>query len=159
MLSRPQRSSDLSLQAWLASYGTVYFTELDAVLGAQIWIILYGQVQSWSPHWLLRPLKQSPPNKWVAVLWAGILVICPVIMSAVLLGSDVYGPGADKGRAVAVMTVVLYLFCLIFAVNSAVHRYVTGHAVMRCLAKPLPELLEVARVALSRVKRTHLRCT
>ena len=88
----------------------------------QVWIIVYGQVQSWSPKFVLKPLKQSPPNKWVATLWAAILVTCPAIMAGVLLGSRVYGVGTDKTVAVVVITLVLYLFCLIFEVNYAVHR-------------------------------------
>ncbi|KAK9829657.1 hypothetical protein WJX72_007147 [[Myrmecia] bisecta] len=88
-----------------------------------IWIILYGQVQSWSPKFLLKPLGQSPPNKWAAVLWAAVLVACPAAMTGVLFGSNVFGYGVAKGTAVAVMTVILYLFCLVFAVNSAVHSY------------------------------------
>ena len=43
-------------------------------------------------------------------------------MAGVLLGSHVYGVGSDKAVAIVVITVVLYLFCLIFAINSAVHR-------------------------------------
>ena len=93
---------------------------------SQIWIILYGQIQSWSPQMVLRPLGQEPPNKLVAVLWAALLVACPAIMAGVLLGSDVYGPGVDRGRAVIVLTVVLYIFCIVFAVNSAVHRCTLG---------------------------------
>lgn len=88
----------------------------------QVWIIVYGQVQSWAPHWILIPLRQSPPNKWVATLWAGLLVSCPVIMASVLLGTTIFGPGGVIAKEVAVITVVLYLFCLIFAINSAVHR-------------------------------------
>ena len=88
----------------------------------QIWIIIYGQVQSWSPTWVLKPLHQSPPNKWAAMLWAALLVSCPAVMAGVLLGSNVYGPGHDRAVGILVITLVLYLFCLIFAVNSAVHR-------------------------------------
>lgn len=88
-----------------------------------VWIIVYGQVQSWAPHWILIPLRQSPPNKWVATLWAGLLVSCPVIMASVLLGTTIFGPGGVIAKEVAVITVVLYLFCLIFAINSAVHSY------------------------------------
>jgi hypothetical protein len=34
-------------------------------LGAAVqgFIILYGQVQSWTPQLVLQPLKQSPANK------------------------------------------------------------------------------------------------
>lgn len=98
---------------------------------------MYGQMQTWSPKYVLRPLGQSPPNKWVAVLWAGVLLACPAIMTGVLFGSDVFGPAADKTLAVAVISTVLYLFCLIFAVNSAVHR---------CALKHRPEIPEITRI-------------
>ena len=32
-----------------------------------IYIILYGQMQAYTPQLVLNPLKQSPPNKWVEV--------------------------------------------------------------------------------------------
>lgn len=97
---------------------------LSHLLFLQIWLIAYGQVQSLSPAWVLKPLRQSPPNKWAAVLWAGLLVICPTIMASVLLGDNIYGPGRDKTLQIIIITVILYLFCVIFAVNSAVHRWV-----------------------------------
>lgn len=40
-----------------------------------------------------------------------------------MLGSDVFGPTASKPAAVTSLTVLLYAFCIIFAVNSAVHSY------------------------------------
>lgn len=40
-----------------------------------------------------------------------------------MLGSDVFGPTADKPAAVASLTVLLYAFCIVFAINSAVHSY------------------------------------
>ena len=44
------------------------------------YIILYGQVQSFSPQLVLIPLGQSPPNKLTCMLWNGLLVACPVFM-------------------------------------------------------------------------------
>jgi hypothetical protein len=40
-----------------------------------------------------------------------------------MLGTDVFGPDASTGGAVAALTTLLYVFCIIFAVNSAVHSY------------------------------------
>jgi hypothetical protein len=37
-------------------------------------IIVYGQVQSWTPQVVLKPLRQVPANKLHAALWAGLLV-------------------------------------------------------------------------------------
>lgn len=55
-----------------------------------IFIIVYGQVQSWSPHLLLTPLKQAPANKYVALLWAGILLFVPGCLGPIILGSDAF---------------------------------------------------------------------
>ena len=40
-----------------------------------------------------------------------------------MLGTDVFGPDASTGGAEAALTTLLYVFCIIFAVNSAVHSY------------------------------------
>lgn len=40
-----------------------------------------------------------------------------------MLGTDVFGEGAPQGGAIAALTTTLYAFCLLFAVNSAVHSY------------------------------------
>jgi len=114
---------EVTLPYFLRSPAGLDWSRLLVGVFLAVWIIVYGQVQSWSPKFVLKPLKQSPPNKWVATLWAAILVSCPAIMAGVLLGSHVYGVGSDKAVAIAVITVVLYLFCLIFAINSAVHSY------------------------------------
>ena len=64
-----------------------------------VFIIVYGQVQSWSPFLVLRPLKQGPPyttNKFVGALWSGLLIFCPMYMAALMLGTEVfYPPGQD----------------------------------------------------------------
>ena len=67
-----------------------------------VFIIVYGQVQSWSPHFLLGPLGQVPANKYVAVLWAALLGIMPLTM-----GSLVLSLSAFANRNVDVMTAVL----------------------------------------------------
>ena len=53
-----------------------------------IWIIVYGQVQSWTPQLVLGPLKQAPPGKRVAALWAGILTGVPLILGIVMLAGS-----------------------------------------------------------------------
>lgn len=40
-----------------------------------------------------------------------------------MLGSDIFGAGGDQAAAIACLTVLLYAFCLLFAINSAVHSY------------------------------------
>ncbi len=88
----------------------------------QGWIICYGQIQSWTPQLVLQPLRQSPANKYVELLWNGILVVCPAVMAAVLLGSNVF-EAREYGGMVATVLIILLAFCAIFAVNSSVHSY------------------------------------
>ena len=95
------------------------------------WIVCYGQVQSWSPALVLKPLRQSPPNKSAAALWAGLLAPLPAAAAVALIvgGRPGASPAlfgavqASRGSAVGTLTAVLYLFCGVFAVNSAVHSY------------------------------------
>ena len=42
-------------------------------------------MQSWTPQLVLGPLRQSPPTKWVATLWAGILTVIPLSLGVVML--------------------------------------------------------------------------
>jgi hypothetical protein len=92
-----------------------------AVLAA--FIIGYGQVQSWTPQAVLGPLRQTPANKAVQVLWNALLVVPAAGMAAALLGSGVFDPGAPHGDKVALLLCGLAAFCVIFAVNSAIHSY------------------------------------
>ncbi len=86
-------------------------------------IIVYGQVQSWTPQLVLQPLRQSPPGKHAAALWCAALVAPTTILGALCLATGVFGPGAAAGGAIAALTTLLYAFCIVFAVNSAVHSY------------------------------------
>ncbi len=46
--------------------------------GAQAtYIIVYGQMQAFTPQLVLQPLKQSPPNKFVEIIW-GFANMIPV---------------------------------------------------------------------------------
>jgi len=95
------------------------------------WIIVYGQVQSWSPSLVLKPLRQSPPNKNAAALWASLLAPLPAAAAVALVvggrpgaSPALFGAGqASQAAAVGTLTTILYLFCVVFAVNSAVHSY------------------------------------
>jgi len=91
-----------------------------------VFIIIYGQVQSWSPQLLLGPLRQGPPyttNKFVGALWAAILLVCPVYLAILMLGTDVFYPPSSDSVKLGTMTAGIVAFCLIFAVNSSVHSY------------------------------------
>ena len=52
-----------------------------------VFIIVYGQIQSWCPQLVLGPLKQAPANKYVAMLWAGILLLVPLGLGPTILTS------------------------------------------------------------------------
>jgi MFS family permease len=86
-------------------------------------IIAYGQVQSWTPQVVLRPLRQTPANKAVLVLWNAALTAVPAGMAAALLGSSVFEPASPRKGKVALLLCGLAVFCVLFAVNSAIHSY------------------------------------
>ena len=88
-----------------------------------IFIIVYGQVQSWMPQLVLRPLRQSPPDKYAAFWWCGSLSIPTAILGGLLVGTGVFGVGSSSAGAITALTVLLYAFCALFAVNSAIHSY------------------------------------
>jgi hypothetical protein len=89
------------------------------------YIVAYGQFQSFSPRLVLSPLKQSPPNKFVCVLWTAILIIIPVFLgTSVLLASRAEGASEEKRDAKAGALIAgVAAFAFVFAVNSAVHSY------------------------------------
>ncbi len=88
----------------------------------QGFIILYGQVQSWTPQLVLQPLRQSPANKYVELLWCSLLAAPAVFMAAMLFGSPIF---IERQLAAMEGVVVagLLVYCVIFAVNSSVHSY------------------------------------
>jgi len=88
-----------------------------------IFIIVYGQVQSWTPQLALKPLRQSPPDKFAAFWWCGSLAIPTAILGGLLLGSNIFGPNANSASAISSLTILLYAFCIFFAINSAIHSY------------------------------------
>jgi len=86
------------------------------------YIILYGQVQSWSPQLVLRPLGQYPANKHHAWLWAALLVPC----TAALGGAVQWAPAfrdRDTGAMSGALVAVTVVFAVVFAVNSSIHSY------------------------------------
>ncbi|PNH11053.1 hypothetical protein TSOC_002123 [Tetrabaena socialis] len=103
------------------AYGLGWSRPLTGLFLA-VWIIVYGQVQSWTPQLVLSPLKQAPANKYVAVLWNALLVVTPLFMGCMLQFSDIF-TGHHIGGMTAVMVGGLGAFCLVFAVNSSIHSY------------------------------------
>uniref|UniRef100_A0A7S1XCB9 Major facilitator superfamily (MFS) profile domain-containing protein n=1 Tax=Compsopogon caeruleus TaxID=31354 RepID=A0A7S1XCB9_9RHOD len=91
-----------------------------ALLGG--WIILYGNIQSNTPRWISKPLRQSPPNKYSAVLWAAISIINPIFLGSFMQFSSVFKQ-QERAGMVAVVIVGLIAFAIIFAINSSIHSY------------------------------------
>jgi hypothetical protein len=90
------------------------------------WIVAYGQVQAHSGPLVLKPLRQAPPNAAAATLWAALLTPLPAAAAVALYvggATGVFGPGAPAGPAVATLVSMLAAFCVVFAINSAVHSY------------------------------------
>ena len=69
-----------------------------------LFIIVYGQIQSWSPQLVLEPLQQAPANKYVAMLWAGILMLIPSALGPSILASDIF-QDRDINGMTAIMVV------------------------------------------------------
>jgi hypothetical protein len=105
-------------------------TVVGAILGG--YIILYGQIQSYTPQLVTGPLNQSPPNKLVEVLWGYINCIPTLGMTLVLYLSPVFiNPGTlyfppsniNLGGQVAWLVTIIVAFAIIFAINSSIHSY------------------------------------
>ena len=50
-----------------------------------VYIIVYGQMQAFTPQLVLAPLAQTPPNKYVECLWCIIMIIPPLYLGAATL--------------------------------------------------------------------------
>merc|ERR1712003_39633 len=94
---------------------------VGAILGG--FIILYGQVQSWTPQLVTGPLNQTPPNKLTQVLWCIINCLPTGIMAAALT----FDPSFHEDRTIDGMTswfiVLILTFAFVFAVNSSIHSF------------------------------------
>mmetsp|Transcript_4494 Transcript_4494/g.14984 ORF Transcript_4494/g.14984 Transcript_4494/m.14984 type:complete len:496 (+) Transcript_4494:212-1699(+) len=101
-------------------------TAVGAVLAG--YIILYGQVQSFAPNLVLMPLKQSPPNKFVCVLWNLLLAAVPLVLGVGIWAVSREHEGSSNTdnthtHKVIILSFGVVLFAFIFAINSAVHSY------------------------------------
>ena len=104
-------------------------TVVGAFLGG--YIILYGQIQSYTPQLVTGPLKQSPPNKLVEVLWGFINCFPTMVMAVALYVSPIFLDPAEldyKGTInlsgqIAWMVTIIVTFAIIFAINSSIHSY------------------------------------
>lgn len=96
---------------------------VGAFLGG--YIILYGQVQSWTPQLVTGPLGQTPPNKLTEVFW-GLINCLPTLAGVLVLEFvDIFDENEDSSRISRTfwMVAVIVSFAVIFAINSSVHSY------------------------------------
>jgi hypothetical protein len=93
---------------------------VGAFLGG--YIILYGQVQSWTPQIVSGPLKQTPPNKLTEILWGVLNCIPTLVMWVVMSWSATFEDYDLQGMTVWIILVVIS-FAIIFAVNSSIHSF------------------------------------
>jgi len=98
---------------------------LDRVLvGAFLggYIILYGQVQSWTPQLVLGPLNQSPPNKMTEVFW-GMINCYPTLIAVVVIYASEAFRAYQLNSMIAWLVVIIVAFAVIFAINSSIHSF------------------------------------
>lgn len=95
-----------------------------AVVGAFLggYIILYGQVQSWTPQIVTGPLKQTPPNKITEVFWGFINCYPTLIGAIVFYAGEVFINYEVKGMMGWLVTIIV-TFAVIFAINSSIHSF------------------------------------
>lgn len=93
---------------------------VGAFLGG--YIILYGQVQSWTPQLVTGPLRQTPPNKLTEILW-GLINCVPTWLGAVILFATEGFSGWDVAAMTATLVTIIISFAIVFAVNSSIHSF------------------------------------
>jgi len=95
---------------------------VGAFLGA--YIILYGQVQSWTPQLVTGPLRQSPPNKLTLVLWNGLNCL-PTLLMVGVLSTPSFDTldGYDTTTMIVWLIIILVFFAILFAINSSIHSF------------------------------------
>jgi hypothetical protein len=95
---------------------------VGAFLGG--YIILYGQVQSWTPQFVTGPFQQTPPNKYTEVLWGFVNCIPTAVAAVVFQYSTIYSiEGYDLTAMTAFLVTIIVTFAIIFAINSSIHSF------------------------------------
>ena len=93
---------------------------VGAFLGG--YIILYGQVQSWTPQLVTGPLQQTPPNKLTEVFW-GMINCLPTLVAAVVLQWSAMFDQNRTDEMTIFLVIVIITFAIIFAINSSIHSF------------------------------------
>mmetsp|Transcript_8222 Transcript_8222/g.17324 ORF Transcript_8222/g.17324 Transcript_8222/m.17324 type:complete len:667 (-) Transcript_8222:262-2262(-) len=95
-------------------------TVVGAFLGG--YIILYGQIQSWTPQLVTGPLGQTPPNKMTEVFW-GMINCLPTMIAAIAVYVSPAFTEHRLGGMTAWLIVIIVTFAVVFAINSSIHSY------------------------------------
>ena len=82
-------------------------------------------MQAFTPQLVLNPLKQSPPNKYVEILWGYFNCVPPMLLGLLVLVVPFF---QDKerdqtGPMTGVMVAGIAFFAILFAINSSIHSY------------------------------------
>lgn len=93
---------------------------VGAFLGG--YIILYGQVQSWTPQLVTGPLGQTPPNKMTEVFW-GMINCYPTLIATIVVYASETFIQYYWGSMIAWLVVIIVAFAVIFAINSSIHSF------------------------------------
>jgi MFS family permease len=93
---------------------------VGSILGG--YIILYGQIQSWTPQLVTGPLNQTPPNKLTEVLWGFINCFPTLVMSFVMMMAPAF-VNYDSTKMTIWLLVIIVTFAIIFAINSSIHSF------------------------------------
>ena len=93
---------------------------VGAFLGG--YIILYGQVQSWTPQLVTGPLGQTPPNKFTEILW-GLLNCLPTLVMWIAMTWGNIFQEYDLREMTIWIVVMIVSFAVVFAINSSIHSY------------------------------------
>ncbi|GMI31223.1 hypothetical protein TeGR_g3050 [Tetraparma gracilis] len=87
-----------------------------------LYIIVYGQVQSWTPQLVTSPLGQTPPNKRTEIMW-GLVNCAPTLVLAVALSKAPAFLDEDQPSMLAWLIAGIAVFAVIFAINSSIHSF------------------------------------
>ena len=93
---------------------------VGAFLGG--YIILYGQVQSWTPQLVTGPLGQTPPNKMTEVFW-GMINCYPTLIATIVVYASETFIQYYWSSMIAWLVVIIVAFAVIFAINSSIHSF------------------------------------
>jgi len=94
--------------------------KVGAFLGG--YIILYGQVQSWTPQLVTGPLRQTPPNKLTEILW-GLINCLPTGIAFFVMQFGGIFEEYDRAAMTGFLVAIIVTFAIIFAINSSIHSF------------------------------------